>query len=170
MTADNAPDVLCHITTKGAPLTRRVESLMEKLRFAFAVSLDGATKKTEESIRVGENFEEQMAILKVLREYANEKKTDLSPTFRLMAANWREFGGFCLLAHDWGCNVGISTVTQPVESSINALPVVELRKVVDAMEALAPSLDTRLKRNRAVRFREPERLQRMCGTLQAASA
>jgi MoaA/NifB/PqqE/SkfB family radical SAM enzyme len=160
MMAEDAPQVLCHITTNGTQYNHRVAAFMEKLRFAFAVSLDGATKKTVESIRVNANFEEQMEILKRLREYTRDRKTDLSLTFCFMVQNWQEFGDFCVMADEWGCNVGINTVTRPIEFSVNALPQEELHKIVDRMEAQASRLDTLLKRNRAVWFAEFDRLRR----------
>jgi sulfatase maturation enzyme AslB (radical SAM superfamily) len=162
MMIEDAPLVKCHITTNGTQYNARVEKFMEVLNFGFAVSLDGATKKTVESIRVNANYEEQMAILKRLRDYTRERKTDLSLTFCFMRQNWHEFGEFCLFADEWGCNVGINTVSNPPQFAINNLPAEELRKIVTRMEAQARSLDTLLKRNRGVWFAEFDRLRRKC--------
>jgi MoaA/NifB/PqqE/SkfB family radical SAM enzyme len=162
MIAEEAPFVKCHITTNGTQFNSRVERFMETLAFSFAVSLDGATKETVESIRVNADFEEQLAILKRLRDYTRERKTDLSLTFCFMRQNWHEFGEFCLFADEWGCNVGVNAVNRPPQFSVNNLPPEELRKIVDAMEAQAPRLDTLLKRNRAAWFAELERLRLKC--------
>jgi hypothetical protein len=135
---------------------------MQTLDFSFAVSLDGATKETVENIRVNANFEEQLAILKWLRDYTRERGTDLSLTFCFMRQNWHEFGEFCLFADEWGCNVGVNTVNKPPEFSVNNLPAEELRKIVNAMEAQAERLDSLLKRNRIAWFAELERLRRKC--------
>jgi len=160
MMVEVAPKAKCHITTNGTQFNSRVEAFMEKLDFSFAVSLDGATKKTVESIRVHADFDKQMAILKRFRDYTRARKTDLSLTFCFMRQNWHEFGEFCLFADSWDCNVGINTVNQPREMSVNNLPPDELRKIVSAMEAQASSLDSQLKRNRRPWFGELERLQR----------
>jgi molybdenum cofactor biosynthesis enzyme MoaA len=162
MIVEDAPFVKCHITTNGTQFNSRVENFMQKLDFSFAVSLDGATKKTVESIRVNANFDEQLVILKRLRDYTRERKTDLSLTFCFMRQNWHEFGDFCLFADEWGCNVGVNTVNRPPEYSVNNLPAEQLRKIVDEMESQAAHLDPLLKRNRAVWFAELDRLRRKC--------
>jgi molybdenum cofactor biosynthesis enzyme MoaA len=160
MMVEVAPAVNCHITTNGTQYNPRVERFMQKLNFGFAVSLDGATKKTVESIRVNADFEEQMAILKRLRAYTAERRTSLSLTFCFMRQNWHEFGDFCLMADAWDCSVGINTVTKPAEFSVNLLPPEGLRKIVQVMERQAVHLDGQLKRNRSVWFNEFDRLRR----------
>jgi MoaA/NifB/PqqE/SkfB family radical SAM enzyme len=164
MLAEEAPLVKCHITTNGTQFNERVEKFMEKLNFSFAVSLDGATKKTVESIRVNADYDEQLVILKRLRDYTRERKTDLSLTFCFMRQNWHEFGDFCLFADEWGCNVGVNTVSRPPEFSVNNLPPNQLRAIVNEMESQAVRYDTVLKRNRNVWFAELDRLRRKCGT------
>jgi len=168
MMVEDAPHVSCHITTNGTQMNARVADFMAKLNFGFAVSLDGATKKTVESIRVGANFEEQLEILKTLRAYTRERRTDLSLTFCFMRQNWHEFGEFCLFADAWGCPVGVNTVNNPPQFAVNNLPAEELRKIVKAMEAEASNLETALTLNRSVWFAELERLQRKVGALQTA--
>ncbi len=170
MMIEEAPHVRCHITTNGTQFNPRVARFMEKLNFAFAVSLDGATKQTVESIRVNADFDEQMVILKRLREYTRERQTDLSLTFCFMRQNWHEFGDFCLMADDWGCNVGINTVNNPPAYSVNNLPAEDLRKIVNTMEAQAVSLDSQLKRNRGIWFAELDRLRRKCEKLEQVAA
>jgi MoaA/NifB/PqqE/SkfB family radical SAM enzyme len=162
MMAESAPAVKCHVTTNGTQYSSRVEYFMSVLDFSFAVSLDGATKETVESIRVNANFDEQLAILGRLRDYTRERKTDLSLTFCFMRQNWHEFGEFCLMADDWGCNVGINTVSNPPQFAVNNLPHDELRKIVRGMEGQAGRLDTLLRRNRKVWFAELERLRLKC--------
>jgi sulfatase maturation enzyme AslB (radical SAM superfamily) len=170
MMVEDAPQVGCHITTNGTQYNHRVEKFMEKLDFSFAVSLDGATKETVESIRVNADFGEQMVILKRFRDYTRERKTDLSLTFCFMRQNWHEFGEFCLFADEWECGVGVNTVHRPPEFSVNNLSARELRKVVEAMEAQASRLDSLLKRNRAVWFGELDRLRRKCEKLEGVAA
>ncbi len=166
MMVEDAPHVLCHITTNGTLLTRRVEHYMDKLKFAFAISLDGATKKTVESIRVNANFDEQMHNLKRFRDYTNEKKTDLSLTFCFMRQNWHEFGAFCLLADAWDCYVGINTVGKPEEFAVNNLPARELREIVNTMEAQAVELADKLRRNKHVFLAEVKRLRLKCEAME----
>ncbi|MBV9331622.1 MAG: radical SAM protein [Alphaproteobacteria bacterium] len=160
MMVEVAPHVRCHITTNGTQMNARVAHFMERLDFGFAVSLDGATKETVEAIRVNADFDEQLEILKTLRAYTRERRTDLSLTFCFMRQNWHEFGEFCLFADSWGCPVGINTVNNPPQFSINTLPPEELARIVGAMEAEAGRLESALTLNRNVWFAELDRLRR----------
>ena len=162
MMINDALKTPCHVTTNGTQLNARIERVLEALPMSFAVSLDGATKKTVESIRVNAKYEAQMENLRRFREYTRAKGTSLSLTFCLMRQNWHEFGEFCLFADAWDCPVGINTVLQPPEFGIYTLPVEELGKVVKSMEAQAAHLDSQLKRNHSVWFGELERLRRKC--------
>ena len=160
MMVEVAPSVRCHITTNGTQFNARVERFMEKLNFDFAVSLDGATKETVEKIRVNANFDEQMSILRRLRDYTRARKTVLSLTFCFMRQNWQEFGDFCLFADSWDCHVGINTVVNPPDFAVNNLPADELHKIVRGMEKQAAYLDSHLTLNRQVWLAEFDRLQR----------
>ena len=128
----------------------------------FAVSMDGATKATLESIRVNAKYEEVMENARRFREYARAKKTSFSITYCLMRQNWHEFGDFCLMADSWDCPVGLNTVVQPPEFGIYSLPMEDLRKIFDAMERQAPRLESTLKRNKSLWFGELERIRMRC--------
>lgn len=154
--------VPCHITTNGTQYNPKVERVMEHLPLGFAVSMDGATKKTLEGIRVNAKYEEVMNNARRFRDYARAKKTSFSLTYCLMRQNWHEFGDFCLLADSWDCPVGLNTVNQPPGFGIYSLPGEELRKILKAMDAQAPRLDSTLKKNRAVWFGELERIRAKC--------
>jgi hypothetical protein len=138
----------------GTQYNAKIERIMDALPMSFAVSLDGATKETVESIRVNANYEEQLQILKRFRQYTRERRTDLSLTFCFMRQNWHEFGDYCLFADEWGCNVRVNTVVKPPEFGVYNLPAGELRKIFNAMEVQALRLDSALKQNRAVWFAE----------------
>jgi MoaA/NifB/PqqE/SkfB family radical SAM enzyme len=154
----------CHITTNGTLYNTKIEQVMKALPMSFAVSLDGATKGTVERIRVNANYDEQLRILKRLREYTRERGTDLSLTFCFMRQNWHEFGEYCLFGDEWGCNVGVNTMVKP-EFAVYNLPPEELRKVLTTMELQAPRLDSLLNRNRQVWFAELDRMRCCCRQL-----
>jgi sulfatase maturation enzyme AslB (radical SAM superfamily) len=148
-----------HVTTNGTQYTSKVERVLGSLRFHLAVSLDGATKKTVESIRVNANYEQQIANLQIFRSYTREKKTDLSLTFCFMRQNWFEFGDYCLFGEELGCRVSVNTVNNPPQSAVNNLPAEELRKILDAMESESAKIEPRLKLNRGVWLNEVERVR-----------
>lgn len=149
----------CHITTNGTQYNSRIERIMGALPMSFAVSLDGATKETVESIRVNANYDDQLLILKRFRDYTTERGTDLSLTFCFMRQNWQEFGDYCLFADKWGCTVGVNTVVNPPQFGIYNMPPEDLRRVFEGMEAQAGTLDSLLKRNRAIWFAEFDRVR-----------
>jgi MoaA/NifB/PqqE/SkfB family radical SAM enzyme len=161
MISDGLP-IPSHVTTNGTQYNRNVERVMEHVPMGFAVSMDGATKTTLESIRVNAKYEEVIENCRRFREYARARKTSFSITFCLMRQNWHEFGDFCLMADSWDCSAGLNTVVQPPEFGIYSLPVGELRKVLNGMEAQAPMLETSLKRNRNLWFGELERIRAKC--------
>ena len=161
MIADRLP-IPSHVTTNGTQYNRKIERVLEHVPMGFAVSMDGVTKETLESIRVNAKYEEVMENARRFRDYAREKKTSFSVTYCLMRQNWHEFGDFCLMADAWDCPVGLNTVVQPPEFGIYSLPAEGLRKVLDGMEAQAPRLETSLKRNRALWFGELERIRARC--------
>jgi MoaA/NifB/PqqE/SkfB family radical SAM enzyme len=152
----------CHVTTNGTHYNSRIERVLEGLPMSLAVSLDGATKKTVESIRVNAKYDVQMENLRRFREYTRARCTSLSFTFCLMRQNWQELGEFCLFADAWDCPVWINTVLQPPEFGIYTLPVDDLRKILEAMEIQAAHLESQLRKNRNVWFGELERIRRKC--------
>ncbi|HXA80773.1 MAG TPA: radical SAM protein [Opitutaceae bacterium] len=152
----------CHVTTNGTQYNSRVERVLEHLPMSFSVSMDGATKATLESIRVNAKYEEVMANARRFRDYARARKTTFTLTYCLMRQNWHEFGDYCLLADSWDCPVALNTVVQPPEFGIYTLPAVELRKILTAMEAQAPRLESALKKNRATWFGELGRIRAKC--------
>jgi sulfatase maturation enzyme AslB (radical SAM superfamily) len=147
------------VTTNGTQFNRAVERVLERIPMSFAVSVDGVRPATVESIRINASYQALMANARRFRDYAKARHTNFSFTYCLMRQNWREFGEFCLMADDWECSVGINTVRQPPEFGIYTLPANELRYVLQAMEAEAPSLDSKLTRNRRVWFAELERIR-----------
>jgi len=154
--------VSCHVTTNGTQYNARVERVLEHIPMGFAVSMDGATKATVEGIRVNAVYEEVMENARRFRDYARARKTSFCITYCLMRQNWHEFGDFCLLADSWGCPVGLNTVLNPPQFGIYTLPVSELRKVLEAMEAQAGDLGSALKQNRAIWFGELDRIRARC--------
>ncbi len=151
--------VPCHVTTNGTQYDARIEKVLDKLPFGFAVSLDGVSRKTVESIRVNAVFSELMENARRFREYARARQTDFSLTFCLMRLNWQEFAEYCALGDSWDCSVAVNTVVQPPEFGIYTLPAPELARVLQGMERQAATVAAGLRRNRAVWFGELARIR-----------
>jgi MoaA/NifB/PqqE/SkfB family radical SAM enzyme len=161
---------VCHVTTNGTQAGRTVARYLDRLRFAFAVSLDAATKETFEAIRVGASWDEVLANARSFREHARQKRTSFSFTFCLMRTNWREFGALCRMADAWEANVGVNTVRRPPHLGLYNLALPDLREVLRGLEAEAPALERDLTRNKRVWFAEFERIRARVGRLESGAS
>ncbi|HWA89910.1 MAG TPA: radical SAM protein [Rhizomicrobium sp.] len=149
----------CHITTNGTQHNARIEKIMASLRVSLAVSVDGVTRGTVESIRVNADFDELMANVRAFAAQAQAKNRTMALTYCFMRQNWHEFGAFCLLADELACRVVVNQVSSPPQFGVYNLPLDELRKVLEAMEREAPALEARLGANLPVWRREMQRLR-----------
>jgi MoaA/NifB/PqqE/SkfB family radical SAM enzyme len=149
----------CHVTTNGTQYNKRVEYVLDNLDFGIAVSMDGFTKETVESIRKNAKYESLMENCQRFRSYAQARKTSFGLTYCFMRQNWREFGDFCMRGDEWGVLVTVNTVTRPEECSLFSLSAGALPEVVSEMEKQAAHLEG-LKLNRRVWFGELDRLRR----------
>lgn len=151
--------IRCHVTTNGMQWNAKVENVLSKLPFGIALSLDGITKRTIESIRVHAVYEALMENFRAFRAYTRANKTCLTLTFCLMRQNWHELGEFCAFAEEWQCPVFVNTVRTPPEFSLYTLGRSELEMIVTSMEREQVGLLPRLKRNADIWVGELERLR-----------
>jgi MoaA/NifB/PqqE/SkfB family radical SAM enzyme len=158
MTEDDL-HIPCHVTTNGTQYNARVERILEQIPMSFAVSMDGVTRETVESIRVNAKYDEVVQNAKRFRDYAKRRGTYFGLTYCLMRQNWHEFADYCLLADEWDCEVYVNTVIGPENYGVYRMSYDELAKVLAHMEARAPELEGRLKRNKRVWFGELERIR-----------
>ncbi|MFO0944799.1 MAG: radical SAM protein [Planctomycetota bacterium] len=149
----------CHFTTNGTQYNNRVERILDALPITLAVSMDGLTKETVESIRVNAKHEEVMANFRRFHQYARRRGTGIGLTYCLMRQNWREFGDFLLFADEWDCAVEVNTVRGPVHVSLYTLAPAELAGIVATMEKQDREIGSRLQRNRTLWNETLARLQ-----------
>jgi MoaA/NifB/PqqE/SkfB family radical SAM enzyme len=159
MMIDQGLQTACHVTTNGTQWNSRIERVFSRLPFEVTISMDGFTRKTVESIRVGASHDSILANFRSFHAYSRANNTPLSLTFCLMPQNYQELGEFCLFADEWECSVFVNTVRTPSSCSLYALPRQELQQIVAAMENEAATLLPRLRRSLPVWFGEFERLR-----------
>lgn len=150
----------CHVTTNGTQFNSRIEKILDSMPFGIAISVDGYTKETIESVRVHARYECLLENIRRFRAYALARKTSFGLTYCLMRPNWREFGDFCLWADDLDCAVFVNQVRHPANLSLFTLPLGELQQIVDAMENQATTLLPRLRRHRETWLGQIQRLRR----------
>ena len=124
-----------HVTTNGTVLNDRVERYVRRLRMDLAISVDGRTPATFESIRVGADHAATMANCDRLRSIAREIGTEVTFNSCLMVGNWQELPDLLADAEDHGTYVNVIVVDFPKHLSLLRLPPEELRPVVDGFEA-----------------------------------
>jgi radical SAM protein with 4Fe4S-binding SPASM domain len=150
----------CQVTTNGSILDERVERVLDRLPFNIAVSVDGTTKQTVESIRVNVKFERLMENIRRFNRYArgetdrfaSMRRRRLQLNFCVMRQNWHEAGDFFLFAEELGCAVWKVFVTNPPGCSLFTLPQGDLEPIVESLEARRSEMERRLTLNRGVWF------------------
>lgn len=125
----------CDVTTNGTVWTDRVERTLAALPFTIAVSLDGASREVVERVRRGADFDVVLANARRFADHCARNGRPFALTYCLMAVNWQDFPAFLHLADDLGADVHVNTVMWPAHLSLYALPLDELRTVVDALGA-----------------------------------
>src|SRR5690606_1013499 len=110
MIAETAAPVDCVVVTNATQWTPRIEALLERIPFSFIFSIDGITKSTYESIRVGADFDRVMANVERFCRYVVDRGTVASVNHCLMPSNVHEFGGLLMWAEERGLFVNVSVV------------------------------------------------------------
>jgi MoaA/NifB/PqqE/SkfB family radical SAM enzyme len=149
---------VCSLTTNGTVWNARTERVLGGLDTHIAVSVDGMTAATFESIRVGARFDEVMGNLERYLDYTRARGTSLSMSWSLVRDNWSELGAAALFAEERGIHLKVQTVIEP-EFGVQRLPTDELTAVVRALEAEAERIEGSLELNLATWQREVARLR-----------
>lgn len=134
MAAASPADVEVQVTTNGTVWNDELERLAAELRLSFVVSVDGASARTFEAVRVGAGWEAVRARLDDLRALTRRTGADLSISHCLMVQNWWELPDLFRLAATLDADVWINTVLSPAECSLYALPAPRLAAVVAELE------------------------------------
>lgn len=136
------------VTTNATVWNDAVERVVHGLAMHVAVSIDGATAATYESIRVGARFDRVVAnrdrFLAACRSYGGI----LHLNYCLMRANWHELGRFLLDADALDVDGNVIPVFGPSQHSLFTLDHATLAPIVAALEDEDRRIGDRLDRNR----------------------
>ena len=145
---------VCHVNTNGTQWNDRVQRVLRALPFHVAISVDGASAATVESIRVGVDHAELVTNVDRYAELCRETGNGLSLTFCLMRENWHELGEVLAWGDRLNVDVFVNTVTSPPRHSLHHLGADQLAGVVASLSAEDDGRRRTLVRNRAVWERE----------------
>lgn len=139
------------ITTNGTQWSPRIEKICDRVPMSFVVSLDGITKETYESIRVGAEFDEVMGNLHRFHAYARRHGTSISIAHCLMRPNYLEFVDLLRFVEELGLDgVGVNVVLLPADLSLFQMEPAELARVVQDLDRQDEATAHRLVRFRSV--------------------
>jgi MoaA/NifB/PqqE/SkfB family radical SAM enzyme len=136
------------VTTNATVWTAEVERYVHALKMDFALSIDGATAETYETVRVGADFGKVMAnrerFLAAARTYGGRVQVN----WCLLPQNWHEVGRYLLEADELGIVGNVIPVFQPEAFSVFALPADEVAAIAAQLEAEDAEIRDRLGANR----------------------
>lgn len=157
--AELSPGLDCTINTNATQWNRRVQDVLDRGRFSFIFSLDGISKQTFESIRVGADLGVVLANVERFREYSARSGTDVNINHCLMPQNHHEFGDLLLYAEERQIQVNCSVVRTPEECSIAHLPQSEIRAIHRRLKRQERALLPQLRLNAGTWIAEVRRIE-----------
>jgi MoaA/NifB/PqqE/SkfB family radical SAM enzyme len=158
MIEELAPGLPCTVVTNATQWTPRIERLFNTHRMGFAFSIDGATKQTYESIRIGADFDEVMANMDRYTKHALRSGMTASINHCLMAQNFHEFHLMLRMAEERGLTVDVSVVRSPGHSCVAHLPREEIQQGLEVLRTFDAEM-RELPLNAATWVREMTRLE-----------
>lgn len=133
----------CGVTTNGTIWNERVEQVLDAFDTDLRVSIDGISRETFESIRLGASYDAVFANLERFAAYADERGTHLAINFSFVRHNWFELGELMEWAEERSIPVNVMTVIEP-EHGVQRMPDDELAVVAEVLaeqtQRLAPVL------------------------------
>lgn len=123
-----------HIQTNGLVLNNKVKSILEKGNFYIGISLDGASKKTFEDIRLYGNFDKLTTNILYFKEYCNRKKTLLNFPFTPNTLNMYEVPQFPEFANKYEATCFFNILWEPHAIAIWTLDSTKLIELYEYYE------------------------------------
>jgi pyruvate-formate lyase-activating enzyme len=140
----------CSVTTNGTQWNDRIERYIECLPMDIAISIDGVSAATLESVRVGVDHNELVRNIHRYHEATNRAGGRMRFSYCLMMPTWQEFGDLLEWADDLDVDVYVNTVHHPPHLSFAHCDLEELESVVVALRDEDARRSTQLTRNRSV--------------------
>lgn len=124
------PKIRISVQTNGTILTQRIKSLMEKITFEIAVSIDSIFEENYQLIRKNGNFNVLIENIRYFRNYCRERDTNFHLSYCPMVQNWEELPDVISFANELDCAVFFNTVSFPQECALPSLSSERLEKII----------------------------------------
>ena len=129
------PAVKMTMATNGSVLNSRVKDVLTRGNIHLNISMDGFSKETYESIRVGGNFERLMKNLDYFIAFCADHNRTLCIMVNPMRQNWWEMPDFVNWVNTQNIRIWFNSIIKPEDQSIWALSPEKLQEVYDTLNA-----------------------------------
>lgn len=138
------PKIRISVQTNGTILTQRIKSLMEKITFEIAVSIDSIHEVNYQLIRKNGNFNQLMENIQYFRNYCRDRSTNFHFSYCPMVQNWEELPEVVSFANKLDCAVFFNTVSFPQECALSYLPAQKLKDIISQLSRAQLPEDTKI--------------------------
>lgn len=149
------PQTRVCILTNATILDDRIRKVLASINCWIHVSIDSFVKETYETIRRGASYDEVMANTRYFQELMRERGLPMIWRLCPMRLNWQELPDTLSHCTENGIGLFYNQLDSPLALSLTTLPVDELARVVDTLEAREPRLpDTAVTAENLRNYRE----------------
>jgi len=134
------PKIKVCILTNATMLDDRIKRILNGIDCVIHVSIDSFRKNTYETIRSGASFDRVMANAKYFQDLMAERGFHITWRLCPMRMNWHELPETVSYCSASGIVLFYNQVDSPIGLSLTTLPVDELAKVVNTLEAQEPRI------------------------------
>lgn len=128
------------ILTNATILDERIREMLESINCWIHVSIDSFRKDTYETIRRGASYDEVMANARYFQDLMAERGLPVIWRLCPMRLNWQELPDTLQYCTENGIVLFYNQLDSPIGLSLTTLPVDELARVVETLEAREPRL------------------------------
>ena len=129
------PSVKMTMATNGSVLNSRVKDILTRGNIHLNISMDGFSKETYESIRVGGNFDRLMKNLDYFISFCAKHNRTLCIMVNPLRQNWWEMPDFVNWVNAQNIRIWFNSIIKPEDQSLWALAPEKLQEVYDTLKA-----------------------------------
>ncbi|GIV35158.1 MAG: hypothetical protein KatS3mg031_2693 [Chitinophagales bacterium] len=127
------PDLKMVIATNGTVLNDKVKEYLSRGNFHFNISMDGATARTYERIRINGSFEKLMQNFQFFLRYCKDHQRTLCIMVNPLRQNWQEMPLFVNFVNRYNIHIWFNTIVKPAEQALWSLPASKLQEIYTSL-------------------------------------